>query len=85
VHHGILADRLEQRFLIDFAVDRDGHAIFEMRRQIGKLLAEFGEQLPYVGSVDIEFANATGKLAQISDECHMSHYRELLKSENAPA
>jgi len=62
----IAGDGLEQRVLIDLAVDGDGEARFQMRPQVRMALAQRLEQLANVGDFEFELRLAAGVRRQIA-------------------
>src|SRR5262245_49676125 len=64
VHFAVRPDRREPRVLEDLAVDGDGIAALEVRRELRIAVAERTEQLAHVMRLDLDFRHATGNLAE---------------------
>ncbi len=63
----------EPAVLIDFAVDRDGNALFELGPHLGKTFTKDAQQLADIGRLDLYFLRAAGELSQVAGEKDAGH------------
>ena len=64
VHLAVRRNRLQPSVLVNFAVDRDRDAVFQMRLQGRVALTEDAQQLADVRRVDLDLALAARELRQ---------------------
>ena len=76
----VLGDGLEQRVLIDLAVDGDGEAILKMGAELGKFLGQSRKQLAHRRCGDIKLRYAAGVLPEIADQNDVGHAPCLISS-----
>ena len=72
-HFAVGADRLEQRVLIDLAVDGHGHALVEMPRQRRVALGQQLEEVLHGRRREVELRDAARQLREIADQDHPRH------------
>src|SRR5207302_1970110 len=66
-HFAVGADRLEQRVLVDLAVDGHGHALLEVRRERRMELAELPEELLHGARRELELGDSSRELREVAD------------------
>src|SRR5262249_39829696 len=73
-HFAVWPDRLEERVLIDLAVDRDGHALFQMRRDLRVQFGELLEELFDGRRRELKLGDARGEPPEGTDQEHSRHF-----------
>src|SRR5262245_21882326 len=70
-------DLLQQRVLVNLAVDSHRQPLLQVRRQRGEVRAEAGEQLADARGLHLQLGDAARELAQIAGHGYVSHSRLL--------
>jgi hypothetical protein len=67
------ADRLEQRVLVDLAVDGHGNTFVEVTLEGRVQLDELTEEVPHGRRREVELGDAPRELREVADQHHPSH------------
>jgi len=74
-HLAVGADRLEERVLVDLAVDGHRHAVGEVGLEGRMELGELREELLHGGRRETELGDAPRELREVPDQHHARHAR----------
>src|SRR5262249_33477005 len=66
-------DRFVERVLVDLAVDRHGHALFEMTSDIGVAFGQKLEQVLHRFRRQVELGNPAREMGEVADEYDPRH------------